>query len=298
MLKLGFAGFNKKQRNAYFAKHKLNFAPAGIPFSTPSPASTYNGIAQCAKLGLFAMEVEFVHGVRMKEDMAKKCGALAKEKGISLSIHAPYYINLCSDEDAKLANSRRHILESAQAGHFLNASPIVFHPGFYQGRASEECMKKTIFQMEKIFSEMQKNKWNNVNLSPELTGKKSAFGNLEEIVSLSHHFGLKKCIPTIDFAHFHARTSPLKTASDYAKIFDYCEKKLGSAFAKNLHCHVSRINFSEKGERNHLPLSSNSPPYKPLLKLLKERGYAGTVVCESPLLEKDALLLQKEFEKA
>lgn len=275
----------------------LRFAPAGTPSSTPNPGGTRLGIQETSRIGLDAMEVEFVRGVRMKEELARECGELASRLNISLSIHAPYYINLCSDEELKLKNSRRHILESAHMGHILKASPVVIHPGFYQGRSSEECEKRVIEQFDKIFETMDENNYSGVRLGPELTGKKSAYGNLDEIINLTEHYGLEKMIPVIDFAHYHARLQRLKTEDDYAKILDYAEKRLGSRFAKTFHCHFSGIEFSEKGERNHLPISSNSPPFKPLLKLLKERGYSGTLVCESPLIEQDALRLKKEYKK-
>jgi deoxyribonuclease IV len=275
----------------------LLFAPAGAPLSTPKPGGTKLGIQQTADLGLDALEVEFVHGVRMKEQLAKECLELAQNLKISLSIHAPYYINLCSDDELKLKNSRRHILESVHIGHYLKASPVVIHSGFYQGRNSKECEKRAIKQFDKIYESMDENSYLDIKLGPELTGKKSAYGNLEEIINLCEHYGLDRMIPVIDFAHYHARIKRLKSEDDYSKILDYAEKRLGSDYTKNFHCHFSGIEFSDKGERNHLPISSNSPPFKPLLKLLNERGYEGTLVCESPLIEKDALLLKKEYKK-
>lgn len=275
----------------------LKFGPAGIPISTPEPRGTVEGIIQCRSLGLDSMEVEFVHGVHMKEELAKEAGAASAKSKVSLSIHAPYYINLCSDEEIKLKNSRRHILESAHIAHFLNASPIVIHSGFYQGRTPAECEKRAKAQYEKILEEIEHNKWKNIVLGPELTGKNSAYGNLEEIVELSRHFGIEKVQPVIDFAHYHARTARLKTEDDFAKILGYAEKILGSKYAKCFHCHFSGIEYTEKGERKHIPVRENSPPFKPFLKVLKERGYGGTAICESPLLEEDALILQKEYGK-
>jgi deoxyribonuclease-4 len=243
------------------------------------------------------MEVEFVRGVRMKDQLAAECGEQAKKLDIALSIHAPYYINLCSDEEDKLENSRRHILESMHAGSFLHASPIVIHPGFYQGRTSAECAKRAKAQFQIILDEAQKAGCKNVLLGPELTGKNSAYGNLEEIVELSSYFGLGKMIPVIDFAHYHARTKRINNEADYRKILSFCEKELGSKFCKSFHCHFSGIEFGEKGERKHIPVSKNSPPLLAFLKVMKEGGYSGKVVCESPLLEKDTLLMKKEFEK-
>lgn len=299
MLKFATPAFGKEEREKYANKHGIRFASAGIPISTPAPKSTIEGIVQCNKLGLRAMELEFVQGVKMKNEMAQKVADAARENEISLSIHAPYFINLCSDDKAKLANSRRHIIESARIGAVCNASPIVFHPGFYQKKDAKECEKRIIEQMKIIFGAMEDEKIKNIKLGPELTGKASAFGNLDEIAGLSREFGVAKCIPVIDFAHFHAREGEgrIKGKEEYEKMLDFCEDELGAAFKSDFHAHFSGIEFTAKGERRHIPVKENSPPYRPLLQILKERKYCGTIVCESPLIEKDALFLQKEYEK-
>ncbi|MEM3362308.1 MAG: TIM barrel protein [Candidatus Anstonellaceae archaeon] len=275
-------------------KTKIRFGPAGVPLSSPS-SSTKDGILTCAKLGLNAMEVEFVHGVKMQPAAAKECSSIAKNLDISLSVHAPYYINLCSPKQYVLKNSLKHIMQSMEIGSYLLARPIVIHSGFYLNQSKEVCYKIIKEKYQQLIDYGVKNKFSFV-LGPELTGKNSAYGDLEELVRLSQDLGLDYIIPVLDFAHYHARTSRLKTKDDYKKILDFCEKNLGSKFSNNLHIHFSGIEFSEKGEKKHLPLNSNSPPFKPLLEVLKEGGYSGTIICESPLLEKDALILKKEFE--
>ncbi|MCX8163009.1 MAG: TIM barrel protein [Candidatus Micrarchaeota archaeon] len=273
----------------------IRFGPAGVPLSSPSP-STKDGIITCAKLGLKAMEVEFVHGVKIQLSAAKECYSIARDLDIKLSIHAPYYINLCSPKQYVLKNSFRHISQSIEVGHYLKAKPIVIHSGFYLNQSSETCTK-LIKQQYKNLIDYAKNNNFEFLLGPELTGKNSAYGTLEELTELASFFGIEQLIPVLDFAHYHARISRLKTKDDYKKILDFCEKKLGQEFSKNLHIHFSGIEYSDKGEKKHLPVSSNSPPYKPLLEVLKEGGYGGVVICESPLLEKDALILQKQYEK-
>ena len=86
--------------------HKILLGPAGSPVS-----STLDGIRKVKELGLQAMEVEFVRGIGMSNELAKKCGAAAKEENIQLSIHAPYYINLASPEKAT-TNSRKVIVSA------------------------------------------------------------------------------------------------------------------------------------------------------------------------------------------
>ncbi len=275
----------------------IRFGPAGIPIETPEDG-TAAGIAYCRKIGLSAMEAEFVHGVNMKEEKARAAGGVAKKNDVKLSCHAPYYINCCAKEKHKIDASVRYIVTTAQAAFWLGASPIVIHSGFYMGRPAAECRKLVIGTYERCLEEMETLKVKGVVLGAELTGKKSAYGNLDEIIDLAQNFGLKSVMPVIDYAHYHAREKSLKTKDEYAAILEKVESKLGSEASKNFHCHFSGIEFTDKGERNHLPVSSNSPPFAPLAEAWKESGWAGTVICESPLIEKDALVLQAEYLKA
>ena len=274
----------------------VRFGPAGIPIETPGEG-TAAGIEYCRKIGLSAMEVEFVHGVNMKEGKARAAGEAAGKNNVKLSCHAPYYINCCAKEEGKLRASVRYIVSTAQAAFWLGASPIVIHTGHYMGRAPEECKKLVYRTYEQCLEEMRALGIRGVVLGAELTGKKSAYGSLDEIIDLAQHFGLERLMPVIDYAHYHAREGKLKIKDDYARILEKMEDGLGSKAAKTFHCHFSGIEFSDKGERNHLPVSADSPPFAPLAAAWKERGWEGTVICESPLIEKDALVLQKAFQK-
>ncbi len=269
------------------------------------------GVRHCAKLGIEAMELEFVQGVRMKEELAQEVGEEAKKLNISLSVHGPYFINLCTEDELKMKNTHRHILSSAQMAHYLHASPVVFHPGFYQGRTKEECEKRAKKELNEIMEQMASSGFDDVALGAELTGKKSAYGDVDEIIELANHFGLKKLQPVIDFGHYHARVKRIKSRADYEEILDKFEDKLGTGFKHSFHCHYSEIQYSDAGEGKHLPIGSltdyssapasgkgaGGPPYLPLLQVLNERKYEGTIVCESPAMEKDVLIMGKSLEK-
>lgn len=294
------------------ATPKVLFAPAGIPLSTPKPGGTLEGVRHTNRLGLGAMEVEFVQGVRMKDGLASQIGSEAKGLGISLSCHGPYFVNLCSHDAKVIANTERHFTSCARAAHFLGATPIVFHPGYYQGATPEQAAKTAKGALTKILALMDEQKTSDVAIGAELTGKKSAYGDLGEIISLSQEFGLARVQPVVDFGHYHARIARLKKEDDFAKIFDAIERALGSAALKKFHCHFSEISFTKNGEYKHLPLSDGAvrmdakkegagaggPPFAPLAKLIKERGYVGTIVCETPMMENDALKMQKIFGQA
>ncbi len=275
----------------------IRFGPAGIPTAVTGEG-TAAGIEYCRKIGLGAMEVEFVHGVNMKEEKAREAGEVAKKNDVLLSCHAPYYINCCAKEKPKIYASINYIVSTAQAAFWLGASPIVIHTGFYMERPASECKKLVYETYEKCLEEMRSRGIEGVALGAELTGKKSAYGSLDEIIDLARHFGLKNVMPVIDYAHFHAREGRLKTKEDYAAILERMEKQLGSEASGSFHCHFSGIEFTDKGERNHLPISSGSPPFEPLAQAWKENGWEGKAICESPRIEKDALVMQKIWEKA
>ncbi|MCX8197486.1 MAG: TIM barrel protein [Candidatus Micrarchaeota archaeon] len=277
----------------------VEFGPAGIPIAIlEKNGDTTEGVMYCRNIGLGAMEVEFVYGVKMSQQAAKEVRTAAEENKVRLSCHAPYYINCCAKEEHKIQASIRHIVSSAQAAFWLGASPVVIHSGYYMGRPQQECRKQVIQTYQLCLDRMEELKIRGVALGAELTGKPSAYGSLDEIIDLAEHFGIDKVMPVIDYAHYHAREARLESKSQYEKVLHEVEKRLGSKAAKDFHCHFSGIEFTPKGEKNHLEVSSNSPPFEQLAKAWKENGWSGRVICESPLLEKDALKLKKIYEKA
>lgn len=271
----------------------IRFGPAGIPIQCEGK-STLEGVECCSRLGLTAMEMEFVHGVRMKADSAKEVAAAAKKLDISLSSHAPYYINLCSTEKPKLANSKRHIMESARITALAGGGITVFHPGFYQKRTPEQAFDAAKSVLKEIEEDLKTERIR-IRLGAETVGKKGSFGGLEENIRLSQELDIVE--PVLDFAHIHARGDlRIKGEEDYRKIFSMLEKGLGD-YVKRFHCHFSEINYTDKGERNHFPLGTNNePPFRPFMKLLAENGYSGTVICETPKLDIDALTMMQAYE--
>jgi len=272
----------------------IRFGPAGIPIQCKG-TSTLDGVKCCAEIGLSAMEMEFVHGVKLNDDSAKEIAKTAKELDISLSSHAPYYVNLCTSDRKKMANSKRHIFQAGRTTALAGGIITVFHPGFYQKLAPEDAYQRAKKLLEEIEEKLRQNKIR-IRLGAETVGKKSAFGGLDENIRLSQE--LEMVEPVIDFAHILARgTVKIKGEGDYRKIFDKLEKEL-KGYMKNFHFHFSEIEYSEKGERNHLPLGTkNEPPYKPLIKVLAENGYSGTIICESPMIDIDALKMKREYER-
>jgi deoxyribonuclease-4 len=234
------------------------------------------GIRKVARMKLDCMEVEFTYGVRMSLDDARAVGDLAKEKGIVLSVHAPYYINLASDEKEKIAASKKRILDSCERAAALGARNVVFHAGFYQKKTAPQTyrlIKKSIVEIQKKIS---KNKWK-VILCPEITGKPSQFGSVEELLKLMRETGCGICV---DFAHLYARC---QGDIDYAGVLKGLPKKF--------HAHFSGIEYGPKGERKHLKTTKKF--FAPLAEALLKTRREVTLICESPQPHKDAAMMKR-----
>ena len=275
-------------------KPKVRFGSAGIPHQCKG--GSLAAIECSHKLGLGAMELEFVRGVKLKEENARKLKPQAEKFDIRLSAHAPYWVNCCASEKAKQETTKRNLFAAAQACMWAGARVAVFHPGYYQGKTSKECLQLTKALFKRLKTSMGKHKVKGVKFGAETVGKKSQYGSLDECIAL--HREIPEIMMVLDFAHLHARGDwTLNSEENYAKLFEYIEKRL-PGYLKDFHAHFSCIQYSEKGEQRHLPLEGkNEPKYKPLMKVLAEQGYGGVIISESPLLEYDALKMQKEYLK-
>lgn len=270
----------------------LKFGTAGVPISTKE-SSTEAGIIRVRELGLEAMEVEFVHGVRMKEEKASLVGIVAEREKIALSCHAPYYINLNSLEEEKVIASKARILQTARIAKILGAESIVFHPAFYGGEASEAVLTKVVRELSEIRGVLEQED-NEVILRPETTGKPSQFGSLKETIRLAQE--VIGVLPCLDFSHLHARENGKhNTYDEFCEILEEVAKGLGERWVNNAHFHISGIEYGVKGEKRHLVFQEADLKYEELLKAILSFGIKGTVICESPNLEEDALILQNTY---
>lgn len=267
---------------------KLFFGTAGIPNSTPKP-STLNGLRRVRELGLNAMEIEFVRGVKMSEELALEVRNLAKDLNILLTVHAPYYINLLSSDEVKAQASIKRILESARVGYKAGAWSVTFHSGYYGGLPPRECVKKVREVLKGIVSELV-NDGIRLWVRPEVMGGLAEFGSLEEVVAVTE--GIELALPCIDFAHIYARSKgTLNNYEGFSKVLEYVESKLGSYAIKNSHIHISGIEYGVHGEVRHLNLKESRINYEDIIRVIKDFNVSGVIISESPNLEDDAILL-------
>ncbi|CAD5243483.1 deoxyribonuclease IV [Thermococcus camini] len=277
-----------------FKVDRLRFGTAGIPISTPK-RSTIDGIIHVRNLGLDAMELEFVRGVNLKPELAKKIKYVAKKHDVLLTAHAPYYINLNAAEKAKIEASKRRIIQSAERLHEAGGWSVVFHAGYYLKQDPAKVYEKIKGEIKDIVKNLQ-DRGIEVWIRPELTGKPTQFGDLMELVKLSEE--IERVLPTIDFAHAHARNKgKCNSVEEWREMLSLMEDRLGRDALDNMHIHISGINYTAKGERNHLNLQESDMNWKDLLRVLKEFKVKGVVISESPNIEGDAILMKKKYEE-
>ena len=269
----------------------LLFGTGGTPHSAKTK-STIDGIRRIAELGLGCMEVEFVQGVKMGEAGARLVADTAVREGVKLSAHAPYFINLNAHEPEKIRASQDRLLQAARIGSICGAESVVFHTAFYLGDPAEQAYGAIKQHLKEVLNQLKREN-NRVWIRPEVMGKLSEFGTIEEILDLCTE--LEGLAPCLDFAHWHARTGAFNSYQEFTSILLQTKERLGRAALDNIHIHVSGIAYGKKGEIKHLNLKESDFQYVEFLKALKANDVKGLVICESPNLEQDAQLLQTTY---
>ncbi|MDT7903594.1 MAG: TIM barrel protein [Candidatus Caldipriscus sp.] len=272
----------------------MRFFTAGIPLSTQG-SSTEEGLLRVKELGLDGMELEFVRGIRMGEDKAKRVRKIAEENHLSLSVHAPYWINLNAKERDKLEASIERIYESARVGFLAGARDITFHPAYYFDDDPKDVHRKVKGILRELVDRIKGEKIE-VILRPETTGKPTQYGSLEEILELSAE--IEGVMPCIDFAHLHARSGgKFNTVEEFRYVLEKVKEYLGERGIKNMHIHMSGIAYSSKGEKHHLNLEESDLRWREILEVLCDFGVDGFIVSESPNIEGDAILMKDHWKK-
>lgn len=270
----------------------LLFGTGGVPHSARE-ATTVSGIERIYELGLGCMELEFVQGVRMSETAAHQVAETAARTGIKLSAHAPYFINLNAHEPEKIGSSKERLLKTTHIASLCGAESIVFHAAFYLGDPPHKTYQTVKKHIAEILDQL-KGEHHGMWLRPEVTGKSSQFGTIEEILDLCME--LEGLAPCLDFAHWHARSRKANSYSEFASILTQVKERLGQAALDNMHIHLSGIRYGQKGEISHLNLKDSDLKYTELLRALKDYNAKGLVICESPNLEEDAKLLKLTYQ--
>lgn len=278
----------------------IRFGPSGNSdeFYKQGYKHTYEAMKWIYGMGLNAFEYSFGRGVKMKHDTAKKIREEAENYGIALSVHAPYYINLATAEAEGKKKNIEYVLSTARAAKNLGATRMVVHPG-----SASKADRLTVFQnikeaVSEILGILDKEGFYDIAFCPETMGRLSQMGSLDEIIELCSVN--ERLIPAIDFGHIYARTlGGIKTKGDFKAILDAIENTLGFERLNTMHCHISKIEYTNIGEKKHLVFDQIDfgPDYTPLMELFAERELNPVIICESQgTMAKDALFLKTTYE--
>lgn len=277
----------------------IKFGPAGNAesFFEQGNKSSLQAPEWIAKMGLDAYEYQCGRGVKISDDSAQKLGEEAARCGISLSIHAPYYINIATPEAEKQDNSVRYVLQSAHAAKMMGAERIVVHMGAAgkQTRAVGIDLSKRL--VHRMLKEMREDGYGGVTICLETMGKVNQLGTVAETVDVCSIDD--SLLPTVDFGHVNAREQGILTTKEaYEDLFSVIENKLGFDRLKRMHVHFSKIEFTHMGEKKHLKFEEDpglGPEYEPLAELIAKRGLEPVIICESAGTQAEDALKMKEI---
>ena len=274
-----------------FKFDKLNFITAGMPIRT-GKGSYPQAFDVLKEMNLDGMELEFVHGVRMSDDNRIFVKEMAKN--FVITAHGPFYINLNSKEEEKIEASVQRIIDTAAVAAQAGAFSITYHAAFYMGKNKEEVFNQVKTQTKRIIDILENEKIK-VWVRPETTGKATQWGDIDEIINLSKEF--EQVLPCVDFSHLHARSAgEYNTYDEFSKVLEKMGNNIGQYALENFHGHLAGIEYTAKGEKQHLNLENSDMNYKDLIKVMKEFGVKGALVCESPNIEDDCKLLKNYYE--
>ncbi|MBI5830037.1 MAG: TIM barrel protein [Chloroflexi bacterium] len=274
----------------------FTFGTVGSPISTPKkPGGSVGSVLRSAELGLFAFELGWVRGVNVTEATCVAIRAQAAASKVALSVHASYFFNLNATAD-EWPKSRKRLMDACHYGHLAGATDIIFHPGSYFQRPPAEVLKVAIPRLRDFVKEVR-DAGNSVTLRPETMGKSAMLGSFEDTLEMSAE--IEGVLPCIDFAHLHARPGDgsVNSYAEWDAILKTLKKKLGAPALKHMHIHLSGIEYGLKGEKKHLPFAEADLKYKDLFRALAAHKCAGRILCESPLMEEDAAVLVKAWER-
>jgi deoxyribonuclease-4 len=273
----------------------FRFGTVGSPSKTPKkPGGSVGAIIFSREIGLDALELGWVQSVRVSVETCALIKETAAAQDVGVSVHAPYYINL-NASDEEWPKSRQRLMDAAHYGNLAGASDIIFHPGSYFEQPSIDVLKIAIPRLQGCVDELRATD-NPVILRPETMGKSAMLGSLEDTLEMARQ--IPGVLPCLDFAHLHARPGDgtVNSYDEWSTRLEQYGLTLGDSALEQLHIHLSGIEYGPKGEKNHLPISESDFDLDGLFRAMSAFNAAGRILCESPIMEEDALLMRKTWQ--
>ena len=272
------------------------FGPAGIPPSFKVFGARLLNIPRFLREeNLDAFEYQAVRWgqkPQMKQEDAESLGAEARKNNVLLSLHGSYYVNL-SGKNEVVEASKKRIVACATAANWMGAYVVVFHMGFYGRLEKSYAFRICVDALKDIVAEIRSLGIRNVKLGPETMGKVSQVGSLDEILTICEEVEQTQLV--IDWSHLHARhQGRFRKVDDFRAVVEEVERRLGTEAARAMHCHFSKIEYTDKGERRHHVLDDAryGPDFEMLAEVIAEFKMHSIMICETPLLDVDAVKMR------
>lgn len=278
------------------SEQAFRFGTVGSPISTPKkPGGSVGAILRLVELGLDALELGWVQAVRVSEETCALIRQVSEQNGVKISVHAPYFINL-NALDEEWPKSRKRLMDAAHYGYLAGATDIVFHPGSYFGKPATEVLPLAVERLAACVQELRSQD-NLVILRPETMGKSALLGSLDDTLTMSKQAPTVR--PCLDFAHLHARAGDgsMNTYEEWAGVLQAYRDVLGEQALQELHIHLSGIQYGPKGEKEHLRVEEADLDLRALFRALCDFHCSGRILCESPVMEDDALILKRNWQE-
>ena len=274
------------------------FGPGGNSdaFKLAGGKSTLDAPKFVSGIGLDAYEYEAGNGIASSPAMLAAIGEQARIYNVKMSFHTPYFISLSGIEEEKRLKSIKYIAESLDAAYLLGAKTIVVHTGSAAKITRDEAMRLAADTLIKTLAQVDTR---GIKIGLETMGKKNQLGTLDEVLELCRID--PAFVPVVDFGHLNARDcgGVFKTPDDYMRVFDQIDRKLGAEIVCNLHCHFSKIEWTDKGEKKHLTFADEvyGPDFEPLIEAIVKHSLSPTIISESAGTQSDDALAMKKYYK-
>ena len=272
------------------------FGPGGNSdaFKIWGGKSTLDAPRFVSEIGLDAYEYEAGNGIASSPIMLSAIGKEAGKYGVRMSFHTPYFISLSGIEEEKRLKSIKYIADSLDAAKLLGAGTIVVHTGSAAKITRDEAMRLAADTLVKTLNAVDTY---GIKIGLETMGKVNQLGTLDEVLELCRIDSA--FVPVVDFGHMNAREcgGVFVTSDDYMRVFDKIDRKLGAEVATNLHCHFSKIEWTDKGEKRHLTFSDGvyGPDFEPLMEAIYKNSLSPTIISESAGTQSDDALAMKKY---
>ena len=275
------------------------FGPAGNAENFPYKSSA-DAPRWLKELGLDCYEYQCGKGVHVGEETARKVGLAAREDGIALSLHAPYFINLANPDPEALQKTIGYITGACLVADWMGATRVVIHSGALMKRTRREALDIALKSLREVIRACDGAGFDHITLCPETMGKLGQLGDLDEVLELCCVD--QRLVPCVDFGHLYARTlGELDGAQAMERMLERMEEVLGEERARVFHSHFSHIEFTQKGgEKCHRTFADDGgfgPAWEPLAAAVARRGWSPTFICESAGTQaEDALAMKRIYE--